>query len=181
MTQPCMPGGMQQPRTPVLEAPHMTLLNSNVPPSPVLSRNASLRRSGPSTLVVPGNRSNSRRRSSRKLLKQLSAHLKENAEDLERTIDELLEATHTLARRRSARHAPTPQPENSATPVFARHPAYFHGNIPRIAAEERLTKSGLTDGLFLVREKTFGDEYAISSCFAGKVFHYLRKRMSPEG
>lgn len=47
---------------------------------------------------------------------------------------------------------------------------WYHGNIPRDAAEAHLCDAGLSEGLFLVRDSSLGPgNYALSMVYKGKV------------
>ena len=62
----------------------------------------------------------------------------------------------------------------TTTPTVLRADApYFHGDISRQEAEQRLLAAGGTDGLYLIREKVPERTYALSVMIMGAVKHHL--------
>eukprot|EP00052_Salpingoeca_macrocollata_P030751 m.320824 g.320824 ORF g.320824 m.320824 type:complete len:248 (-) comp24588_c0_seq1:120-863(-) len=55
---------------------------------------------------------------------------------------------------------------------------WYHGRISRKEAEERLQKHGLGSGLFLLRDSSRDNSFALSLCFSGKIYH---NTIEPEG
>ncbi|XP_072027836.1 tyrosine-protein kinase SYK-like [Amphiura filiformis] len=49
---------------------------------------------------------------------------------------------------------------------------WFHGILDREEAEQRIIKSGLQEGKFLVRERKEVGSFALSLCFQNSVYHY---------
>eukprot|EP00048_Salpingoeca_helianthica_P020978 m.9672 g.9672 ORF g.9672 m.9672 type:complete len:387 (-) comp5455_c0_seq1:88-1248(-) len=57
---------------------------------------------------------------------------------------------------------------------------WYHGELNRVDAEDRLRKNGAEDGLFLVRNSSHGSaSLAISVCHTGKILHH-RLEMTPD-
>lgn len=49
---------------------------------------------------------------------------------------------------------------------------WFHGQLTRDEAQERIYSSGVQDGKYLVRERTDPGSFALSVCYNGIVYHY---------
>ena len=57
--------------------------------------------------------------------------------------------------------------------ILHRKQVWFHGAISREESELRLKNFGLRDGLFLVRERTIVNSFALCVSFRNEIFHYL--------
>lgn len=57
--------------------------------------------------------------------------------------------------------------------ILHRKQLWFHGAISREESERRIKNFGLRDGLFLVRERTQVNSFALCLVFQDEVFHYL--------
>ena len=57
--------------------------------------------------------------------------------------------------------------------ILHRKQLWFHGPISREESERRIKTYGLKDGLFLVRERTQVNSFALCLAYRGEIFHYL--------
>ena len=57
--------------------------------------------------------------------------------------------------------------------ILHRKQLWFHGPISREESERRIKTYGLKDGLFLVRERTQVNSFALCLAHRGEIFHYL--------
>ena len=57
--------------------------------------------------------------------------------------------------------------------ILHRKQGWFHGAISREESEQRMRRFGLQDGLFLVRERTQVNSFALCVVFNQQVYHYL--------
>ena len=57
--------------------------------------------------------------------------------------------------------------------ILHRKQLWFHGPITRDESEYRIRNYGLRDGLFLVRERTQVNSFALCVVFRSEVYHYL--------
>ena len=57
--------------------------------------------------------------------------------------------------------------------ILHRRQLWFHGPISREESERRIRNYGLKDGLFLVRERTQVNSFALCLAFRGEIYHYL--------
>lgn len=64
--------------------------------------------------------------------------------------------------------------------ILHRKQLWFHGPITRDESEYRIRNYGVRDGLFLVRERTQVNSFALCVVFRSEVYHYLLD-MNPLG
>ena len=57
--------------------------------------------------------------------------------------------------------------------ILHRKQQWFHGSIGRDESEQRLRSFGLKNGLFLVRERTEVNSFALCLAYKNEVYHYL--------
>ena len=57
--------------------------------------------------------------------------------------------------------------------ILHRRQLWFHGPVSREDSEKRIKQYGLRDGLFLIRERTQVNSYALCVVFKNEVYHYL--------
>ena len=57
--------------------------------------------------------------------------------------------------------------------ILHRKQGWFHGAISREESEHRIRQFGVTDGLFLVRERTQVNSFALCVLFNQQIYHYL--------
>ena len=57
--------------------------------------------------------------------------------------------------------------------ILHRKQLWFHGAISRDESEQRMKSFGLRDGLFLVRERTEVNSFALCVAVKNDVYHYL--------
>ncbi|XP_006822388.1 tyrosine-protein kinase SYK-like, partial [Saccoglossus kowalevskii] len=67
---------------------------------------------------------------------------------------------------------PADQLERTVLKVIHTQKPWFHGTISRDEAEKLITKFGLVDGNFLVRERETAGSFAIGLCYKKTVYHY---------
>ena len=57
--------------------------------------------------------------------------------------------------------------------ILHRKQVWFHGPIGRDESEHRMKVYGIRDGLFLVRERTQVNSFALCVCYQNIIYHYL--------
>lgn len=57
--------------------------------------------------------------------------------------------------------------------ILHRKQLWFHGPISREESEHRIKSYGIRDGLFLVRERTQVNSFALCLAFHSEIYHYL--------